>query len=244
MMERLQKVSANYGYCSRRKAEELIKQGKVIVDNKIITTLGYKVDSSSSIIVDGVLLEKENKVYFLLNKPRGIISSASDDKKRTTVVDLIDTNLRIYPVGRLDYDTTGIILLTNDGDFSNMLTSPSNEIEKTYVAKVKGLILSSEIKKLKSGVIIDNYKTSPCKIKIKNYNKKTDTSMVEITIHEGKNHQVKKMFESINHEVLKLKREKIAFLNLSGVPSGSYRNLTPKEVKQLYVLANKKSSSK
>ena len=125
-----------------------------------------------------------------------------------------------------------------------MLTSPSNEIEKTYVAKVKGLILSSEIKKLKSGVIIDNYKTSPCKIKIKNYNKKTDTSMVEITIHEGKNHQVKKMFESINHEVLKLKREKIAFLNLSGVPSGSYRNLTPKEVKQLYVLANKKSSSK
>lgn len=244
MMERLQKVIANYGYCSRRKAEELIKQGKVIVDNKIITTLGYKVDSSSSIIVDGVLLEKENKVYFLLNKPRGIISSASDDKKRTTVVDLIDTNLRIYPVGRLDYDTTGIILLTNDGDFSNMLTSPSNEIEKTYVAKVKGLILSSEIKKLKSGVIIDNYKTSPCKIKIKNYNKKTDTSMVEITIHEGKNHQVKKMFESINHEVLKLKREKIAFLNLSGVPSGSYRNLTPKEVKQLYVLANKKSSSK
>ena len=128
MMERLQKVIANYGYCSRRKAEELIKQGKVIVDNKIITTLGYKVDSSSSIIVDGVLLEKENKVYFLLNKPRGIISSASDDKKRTTVVDLIDTNLRIYPVGRLDYDTTGIILLTNDGDFSNMLTSPSNEI--------------------------------------------------------------------------------------------------------------------
>ena len=244
MMERLQKVIANYGYCSRRKAEELIKQGKVIVDNKIITTLGYKVDSSSSIIVDGVLLEKENKVYFLLNKPRGTISSASDDKKRTTVVDLIDTNLRIYPVGRLDYDTTGIILLTNDGDFSNMLTSPSNEIEKTYVAKVKGLILSSEIKKLKSGVIIDNYKTSPCKIKIKNYNKKTDTSMVEITIHEGKNHQVKKMFESINHEVLKLKREKIAFLNLSGVPSGSYRNLTPKEVKQLYVLANKKSSSK
>ena len=244
MMERLQKVIANYGYCSRRKAEELIKQGKVIVDNKIITTLGYKVDSSSSIIVDGVLLEKENKVYFLLNKPRGIISSASDDKKRTTVVDLIDTNLRIYPVGRLDYDTTGIILLTNDGDFSNMLTSPSNEIEKTYVAKVKGLILSSEIKKLKSGVIIDNYKTSPCKVKIKNYNKKTDTSMVEITIHEGKNHQVKKMFESINHEVLKLKREKIAFLNLSGVPSGSYRNLTPKEVKQLYVLANKKSSSK
>ena len=208
-MERLQKVIASTGYCSRRKAEELIKEGKVMVDNEIITTLGHKVLSNAEIIIEGVLLEKENKVYFLLNKPRGVISSVKDDKKRTTVVDLIDTNIRVYPVGRLDYDTTGIILLTNDGEFSNMLTSPKNEIEKTYIAKVKGLLLPVEIKKLKSG--------------------------------EGKNHQVKKMFESINHEVLKLKREKIAFLNLNGVPSGHYRNLTPKEVKQLYCLSKKSS---
>ena len=221
-MERLQKVIASTGYCSRRKAEELIKEGKVMVDNEIITTLGYKVLSNAEIIIEGVLLEKENK-------------------KRTTVVDLIDTNIRVYPVGRLDYDTTGIILLTNDGEFSNMLTSPKNEIEKTYIAKVKGLLLPVEIKKLKSGVKIDNYITSPCKVKVRSYNKKTDTSMVEITIHEGKNHQVKKMFESINHEVLKLKREKIAFLNLNGVPSGHYRNLTPKEVKQLYCLSKKSS---
>ena len=122
-----------------------------------------------------------------------------------------------------------------------MLTSPKNEIEKTYIAKVKGVLLPIEIKKLKSGVKIDNYVTSPCKVKVRSYNKKTDTSMVEITIHEGKNHQVKKMFESINHEVLKLKREKIAFLNLNGVPSGHYRNLTPKEVKQLYYLSKKSS---
>lgn len=240
-MERLQKVIASTGYCSRRKAEELIKEGKVMVDNEIITTLGYKVVSNAEIIIEGVLLEKENKVYFLLNKPRGVISSVKDDKKRTTVVDLIDTNIRVYPVGRLDYDTTGIILLTNDGEFSNMLTSSKNEIEKTYIAKVKGLLLPVEIKKLKSGVKIDNYITSPCKVKVRSYNKKTDTSMVEITIHEGKNHQVKKMFESINHEVLKLKREKIAFLNLNGVPSGHYRNLTPKEVKQLYCLSKKSS---
>lgn len=240
-MERLQKVIASTGYCSRRKAEELIKEGKVMVDNEIITTLGYKVLSNAEIIIEGVLLEKENKVYFLLNKPRGVISSVKDDKKRTTVVDLIDTNIRVYPVGRLDYDTTGIILLTNDGEFSNMLTSPKNGIEKTYIAKVKGLLLPVEIKKLKSGVKIDNYITSPCKVKVRSYNKKTDTSMVEITIHEGKNHQVKKMFESINHEVLKLKREKIAFLNLNGVPSGHYRNLTPKEVKQLYCLSKKSS---
>ena len=240
-MERLQKVIASTGYCSRRKAEELIKEGKVMVDNEIITTLGYKVVSNAEIIIEGVLLEKENKVYFLLNKPRGVISSVKDDKKRTTVVDLINTNIRVYPVGRLDCDTTGIILLTNDGEFSNMLTSPKNEIEKTYIAKVKGLLLPVEIKKLKSGVKIDNYITSPCKVKVRSYNKKTDTSMVEITIHEGKNHQVKKMFESINHEVLKLKREKIAFLNLNGVPSGHYRNLTPKEVKQLYYLSKKSS---
>ena len=125
-MERLQKVIASTGYCSRRKAEELIKEGKVMVDNEIITTLGHKVLSNAEIIIEGVLLEKENKVYFLLNKPRGVISSVKDDKKRTTVVDLIDTNIRVYPVGRLDYDTTGILLLTNDGEFSNMLTSPKN----------------------------------------------------------------------------------------------------------------------
>lgn len=237
-MERLQKVIASTGYCSRRKAEELIKEGKVMVDNEIITTLGYKVLSNAEIIIEGVLLEKENKVYFLLNKPRGVISSAKDDKKRTTVVDLINTNIRIYPVGRLDYDTTGIILLTNDGEFSNMLTSPKNEIEKTYIAKVKGLLLPVEIKKLKSGVKIDNYVTSPCKVKVRSYNKKTDTSMVEITIHEGKNHQVKRMFESVGFHVEKLTRERIGIFDIKNLKSGQYRKLTPKEVQIVYSYKN------
>ena len=232
-MERLQKVIANSGYCSRRKAEELIKEGKVMVDNEIITTLGHKVLSNAEIIIDGVLLEKENKVYFLLNKPRGVISSVKDDKKRTTVVDLIDTNIRVYPVGRLDYDTTGIILLTNDGEFSNMLTSPKNEIEKTYIAKVKGFLLPVEIKKLKSGVKIDNYVTSPCKVKVRSYNKKADTSMVEITIHEGKNREVRKMCSAIDKKVLALHRSRIGNLNVKNIKLGEWRFLTDKEVKSL-----------
>lgn len=238
-MERLQKVIANSGYTSRRKAEELIVKNKVRVNGEIINTLGYKVQENDEIIVDGVMLEKESKAYYLLNKPRGVISSTSDEKNRKTVVDLIDTKLRIYPVGRLDYDTTGLIILTNDGDFANMMMHPSNKINKTYVAKVKGKVDPYLLNKLKSGLTIENYKTSPCKAKIKEYDKTTDSSIVEITIHEGKNHEVKKMMETIGYEVLKLKREKIAFLTLKGLSSGDYRKLNPKEIKQLYSLSNK-----
>lgn len=143
-MERLQKVIANSGFTSRRKAEELIKEGKVKVNGKVIKELGTKVSYDDSIIIDGVLLKKEeNKEYYLLNKPRGVISSVSDDKNRKTVVDLIETETRIYPIGRLDYDTTGLILLTNDGELTNILSHPNNNIEKTYIAKIEG-ILSKE----------------------------------------------------------------------------------------------------
>ena len=238
-MERLQKVIANSGYASRRKAEELIKNKKVKVNGVVVDTLGTKVSSLDQITIDGMLLEQENKVYYLLNKPRGVISSTTDDKNRKTVVDLINTNLRIYPVGRLDYDTTGLIILTNDGEFANMLIHPSNKIDKVYIAKIKGKIDPFLLNKLKKGVKIDNFKTTPCKVKIKSYDKKSDTSFVEITIHEGKNHQVKKMFEAIGYEVLKLKREKIAFLTLDGLSSGDYRILNPKEIKKLYSLSKK-----
>lgn len=244
-MERLQKVIANYGYASRREAEKLIASGQVKVNDVVVRELGTKVSSSDIIQINNVQIDKNiGYEYYLLYKPRGVISSSKDEKGRKTVVDLIDTESRIYPIGRLDYDTTGIILLTNDGNLANMLSLPKSNIDKSYIAKVDGILKKEDIIKLKNGVIIDGYKTKKAKIKVKKIDKKNKTSIVEVTIHEGKNHQVKKMFESINHEVLKLKREKIAFLNLSGVPSGSYRNLTPKEVKQLYVLANKKSSSK
>ena len=233
-MERLQKVIANYGYTSRRKAEELILKGKVRVNGSIVRELGIKVEPSDTIEVEGTVLENTEKVYFLLNKPRGIITSVSDDKNRKTVVDLIHTNKRIYPVGRLDYDTTGALLLTNDGELANKLMHPKNNIDKVYVAKVKGLIGKKELTKLANGVYLDGIKTSKGKARILKYDKKTDTSIVELTIHEGKNHQVKRMFEAIGYNVLKLKRESISFLSIKNLKSGEYIELKPKDVKRLY----------
>lgn len=170
----------------------------------------------------------------MLYKPRGVITSTSDDKARKTVTDLINTKKRIYPVGRLDYDTTGVLLLTNDGEFTNIITHPSKKIDKVYVAKVKGIVNYMDIKKLCNGVYIDGVKTSKAKAKIKKYDKEKQTTIVELIIHEGKNHQVKKMFESLGYEVVKLKREKVAFFDLKGLKPGEYRSLTPKEVKIIY----------
>ena len=236
-MERLQKVIANLGYTSRRHAEELIKEGKVRVNGNVIKELGVKVKASDIIEVENTILDNQkNYEYYLLNKPRETISSAKDEHGRKTVVDIIDTQARIYPVGRLDYDTTGIILLTNDGYLTNKLTHPSSNIEKKYIAKVNGLVTGYEIKELRSGVVIDGKKTSKAKVNLKKYDKKTDKSTVEITIHEGRNHQVKKMFESINHEVIKLKREKYANLDLKNLKPGEYRKLTNKEIAILYSL--------
>ena len=236
-MERLQKVISDNGYTSRRKAEELIKQGKVIVNGEI-ATIGMKVNNTDEIIIDGNILSKDidSKVYFLLNKPRGVVTTASDEKGRKTVIDLIETDKRIYPVGRLDYDTTGALILTNDGELTNKLTHPSNNIDKVYVAKIKGIITGVDINKLKSGVKIDNFKTSKCRVKLKSYDKKTQTSLVELTIHEGHNHQVKKMFEAVGYDVIKLTRTRFAFLDVRSLKSGEYRILLPHEVKKLYSL--------
>lgn len=233
-MERLQKFIAASGLCSRRKAEELIKMGKVEIDGEVVTELGVKVSGKESIVVDGELLRREEKEYYLLNKPREVITSCSDDKNRKTVVDLIETDSRIYPVGRLDYDTTGVLLLTNDGEFANIMMHPNNKIDKVYIAKIRGIIKGDSINKLKNGVVIDGKKTEKCRVKLRKTDLKTNSSIVEITIHEGRNHQVKKMFEAIGYNVLKLKREKYAFLDLQNVKSGEYRILNPKEVKKLY----------
>lgn len=233
-MERLQKVIANSGYCSRRKAEELIKNGKVLVNGKKIEELGFKVDGNDIITVENKILKKENKEYILLYKPRGVVTTTSDEKGRKTVLDLIETNKRLYPVGRLDYDTSGLLLLTNDGELTNILIHPKNEIDKVYIAKINGIMNGFEIKTLEKGVLIDGKKTAPCKVKVRK--KEKDSSIIELTIHEGKNHQVKKMFETIGFKVLKLKREKLAFLNLSGLKPGEYRYLSIKEVKMLYSL--------
>lgn len=235
-MERLQKVIALSGIANRRKAEELIKNGDVIVNGEVVTKLGTKVTYSDDILVCGKKIEKEEKEYYLFNKPRGVICSTSDDKGRKVVVDYFNSNKRLYPVGRLDYDTTGALIVTNDGNLSNLIMHPKNEIEKVYIAKLNGVIKGAEINKIKSGVIIDNVKCVPKKVKLKNFNVKKNTSIVEIIITEGKNHEVKRIFESVGFFVDKLKRERIAFLSLGNLKSGEYRKLNPKEVKQLFNL--------
>ena len=233
-MERIAKVIANSGYCSRRKAEELITLGKVKVNGEIVKELGLKVEPSDLITISDKPIKREEKEYYLLYKPSGVVTTTSDEKHRKTVVDLIETDKRIYPVGRLDYDTTGALLLTNDGELTNKLIHPSNMIDKVYIAKVEGIVTNKEAKELENGVIIDGFKTSKSKVKVRKIDKDKKTSIVELTIHEGKNHQVKKMFESINHKVIKLKRESFSFLNVKNMNAGEYRKLTIKEVKKLY----------
>lgn len=235
-MERLQKVIADRGYCSRRKAEELILKGVVYVNGLKVKELGTKVESNALIEVEGHLLSTIKKEYYLLYKPSGIITSTKDEKNRKTVVDLINTDTRIYPVGRLDYDTTGVLLLTNDGEFANILMHPSSKIDKVYLAKIDGILKKDELESLRSGIVIDGIRMSKAKVTIKKYNKSSNMSQVLITIHEGKNHQVKKMFEAVNHKVIKLKREKVGFFDLTGLKEGEYRKLTIKEVKKVYAL--------
>ena len=238
-MERLQKIIANSGYCSRRKAEELILNGKVRVNGEVINTLGSKVSYSDTIIINGVTLKLEPKEYVLLYKPRGVVSSAHDDKGRKTVVDIVESENRLYPVGRLDYDTSGILLLTNDGELTNLLIHPSHEVEKVYVAKIDDIVIPSLVKSLEKGIIIDGKKTGRARVKIKKIDKKKKSSLIELMIYEGRNHQVKKMFEAIGYHVSKLKREKFASLTLDGLKSGEYRHLNIKEVKKLYAIAKK-----
>ncbi len=233
-MERLQKVIAASGLTSRRKAEDLIKKGKVQVNGQIVTELGTKVSSNDEIIVDKQILEKEVKEYYLLNKPRGVITSTNDDKNRKVVTDFINTSSRIYPVGRLDYDTTGVLLLTNDGEFSNILTHPKNNIEKVYLAKLEGIIKKEQIDKLKEGIMLDDTLVKASRVKLKKINNETNTCMVEITIHEGKNHQVKRMFESVGYHVEKLTRKRFDIFTTENLKSGEYRKLTPKEVQIVY----------
>ena len=235
-MERLQKVIASSGVTSRRKAEELIKEGKVKVNGKIVTTLGTKVNNTDEIFVNDKLISIEDKEYYLLNKPRGVVTTTSDDKNRKIVTDLINTTARIYPIGRLDYDTTGALLLTNDGDFANIVMHPKSGIDKVYLAKLEGIIKGEQINALKKGVKLDNVLVKPSRVKLKKVNPEKNTCMVEITIHEGKNHQVKRMFEAVGYHVEKLHRERVGIFAVQDLKSGEYRKLSPKEVAIIYSL--------
>ena len=235
-MERLQKIIQRAGIASRRNAEELIKEGKVKVNGEVITALGTKASYTDDITVNGQKLKFEEKVYYALYKPEGYVSTTNDQYNRLTVTDLIPVNEKIFPVGRLDYNTSGILILTNDGDFANVLMHPKFKIEKEYSAKVKGLLRKETSKLICRGVDLGNFNTQPAKIFNVKYDDKKTNSTLTIVITEGKYHQVKRMFEKFNHEVLKLKRERYGCINLKGLNKGQYRILKIHEVKKLWNL--------
>ncbi len=233
-MERLQKAIAASGYTSRRKAEELIVQGKVEVNGKVVKELGTKVKSGDYITVEGKQIIGENKVYYVFYKPKSCVCTLSDEFDRQKVTDYFtDIDERIYPIGRLDFDTTGILLMTNDGEFANMIMHPRNHLEKIYEVSIKGLINGETLHKLEKGVYLEGVKTLPCKIKVVNKDMKHGTTMLQIKLHEGKNRQVKKMFESVGHPVKRLHRISVAGINLKGLTPGTYRILKPQEVKDI-----------
>ena len=235
-MERLQKVMAHAGVASRRKSEEIIKEGRVKVNGEVVTAMGVKVDpNNDEIEVDGKIITEEKKIYILLYKPEGYITTVDDPRGRKTVLDLIDdVKQRIYPVGRLDYDTSGLLLLTNDGDMTYVLTHPSYEIEKKYLVEAKGYIDDKNFKRLEEGVQLEDGLTAPAEVKV--INRKKDKSKFTLSIHEGRNRQVRRMCKKIGHEVEKLKRSNFGPLNLNGLKAGEYRYLSSKEINKLHKL--------
>lgn len=230
---RLQKYLAACGVGSRRKCEVYIEEGRIKVNGQVVTEQGIQVEESDEVEFDDqVVTMQEQLVYYLLNKPAGYITSAADEKDRATVLDLVkDVPYRIFPVGRLDYNTTGLLILTNDGALTYGLTHPKHHVDKTYVVKVKGVVRPSAIQKLQQGVVIDGYLTAPAKAKIIRQTGATTT--ISLTIHEGRNRQVRKMCSAIGYEVLRLTRVAIGKLELEGLELGAYRMLTKEEVDYL-----------
>ncbi|NLM12662.1 MAG: rRNA pseudouridine synthase [Epulopiscium sp.] len=231
---RLQKYLADAGIASRRKAEEYILQGKVKVNGQIVTNLGTKVNPDRDIIFyNGKKVEiKKKKVYLMLNKPENYVTTVNDQFNRPTVIDLLHSvSERVYPVGRLDYNTSGLLLLTNDGDLTYKITHPKHHIDKIYLATVKGIPGEASLNKLRRGVVIDDYKTAPAKAKI--ISTSSNSAILQITIHEGRNRQVRKMCEAIGHPVMSLKRIAIGDISLGDLPVGKFRSLTQKEIDYL-----------
>ena len=231
-MERLQKLIARAGITSRRNAENLILAGKVTVDGKIIKELGAKFDATKNkICVDGKILKFDaEKIYILLNKPRGYVCTAKDERGRKTVLDLINIPERVFPVGRLDLNSEGLLLLTNDGELMNALIHPKFKINKTYRAKISGEVTEEKLDKLRAGIELEDGLTAPAEIFL------IEENLVEITIHEGRNRQIRRMFAAIGCDVKRLKRINFAGLTLDGVAVGKFRRLTSAEIKNLKLL--------
>ena len=230
---RLQKYLAQCGVASRRAAEQLIREGKICVNGKTVTEMGVKVKPGDKVTFDGALVKPEKKKYYiLLNKPSGVLSSVKDDRSRDCVVNLIEgIDARLYPVGRLDYDTTGLLLLTNDGDFMQKVTHPSFEIWKTYQAVVKGVPNETDIRKFTEGILLDDGKTLPALLDVVGY--KGNNAIVEVSIREGRNRQVRRMLEKIGHAVNSLKRISFGSLELGDLKPGKWRHVKAEEIQRL-----------
>lgn len=244
-MERLQKVIAQAGVASRRKAETFIVEGRVAVNGEVVQELGFKVKKGDYIEVDGKAIMRENKVYFVMNKPKRSMCTCDDEFDRTTVVSLVSCKERIFTVGRLDYDTSGVLILTNDGEFANMIIHPRHNIAKTYNLTINGILSVDDIKKIKEGIILDDgFKTRPAKVKdISRDAQKTQTTF-DLTIFEGRNRQIKRMMEALGYEVRRLHRSQLGILKCSDLRQGEYRILKPFEVKQLKALSQEGSLTK
>lgn len=235
MEERLQKYLANQGIAARRKCEEFILDGRVKVNGKVVTELGTKINPEiDKIEFDGKEVEKvEKKVYILLNKPIGYVTTAKDQFDRPTVLDLVKVKEKVLPVGRLDMYTSGAIILTNDGEFINKVTHPKNEIEKTYTVTVKGIVTDEDVEKLRNGVQIEDYTSGKAKVKILRIDEEKKISRLAITIHEGKNREVRKMCEAIDKKVLALHRRSVAGLDVKNMQIGTWRYLNSREVEEI-----------
>mgnify|MGYP001300187518 FL=1 len=234
-MERLQKILANAGVASRRKCEELIREGKVAVNDRIVRELGAKADPARDVItVNGKPIRLEQKLYLMFHKPKGVITAMSDPRGRTTVKDYLkNVKERVYPVGRLDYDTEGLLLLTNDGDLAHKLTHPRHHVPKTYLATVEKVPHGSDLEKLMRGIELEDGLTAPAEAEYHDVDPDGKHATISITIYEGRNRQVRRMFEAIGHPVIRLKRVAFGGISLGGLQRGKYRKLTPEEVQIL-----------
>ena len=239
-MDRLQKIIAASGLTSRRKAEEWILQGRVKVDGQVVTELGVKPRKGALIEVDGKAIAREDKVYYVMNKPKKVLCTLNDEHDRRTVVDLMtDVPQRVFPVGRLDYETTGVLIMTNDGEFANEIIHPRYHIAKVYEVTINGILKTEEIKQLEQGVVLDDgIKTLPAKLWVTNKDFAHEQTMFELTIQEGRNRQIKRMLEVFGYEVRRLHRRSLGPITVRGLNPGEYRLMKPFEVKQLRRLAN------
>ena len=238
MEERIQKIISAAGIASRRAAEELIRDGRVKVNGTVVTELGSKADPSKDHIkVDGKLIKPQQpQTNLILNKPVGFVTTMSDPEGRPIVQDLLkNVKVRVYPVGRLDYNTEGLLLLTNDGDFAHLVTHPKHELPKRYLAKIKGALSDAAVERLETGIFLVDGKTAPARVR--RLRKEEANSWVEITIHEGKKRQVRRMFDHVGHSVIKLRRVRVGNLALGDLPPGAFRHLTGEEVKALRDMA-------